>query len=978
MKKRLFLIIAISVILCCLFAFSVSAKCSKCTDGWTLIMGEDGYFGQIEALNLCPVCGTQNAKKVFSPMFETLGYSHSDDGIMQHYAVNRDTVAKFEELTGKTIKFGSVVATRNHVGLNPLDENGNPINQKVLSYDFTDTKYSIFDVVVRGIPDIAKDTTEIICSVYVILEDENGVKEISYLNNYGTKVNAVAVTYNKVVSDLENKVTDKTDLELSHLVNGVKFRELTPTELGLNVGGYWNSGDGSNFRQVTGSTDYAYSHMLDENSIPVGSIIRVADGWKFRPEGWHDYLNTGSRPGEIKAASIKVTDEWWNGLYNVRAFNISKTSASNISSTTVSEIANKFEVLVPITADIPESPLPLIPKRQSWNTDNSLKILTIGNSFSDDSMEYVYYIAKATGVKNIELGNLRIDGCSLATHLDNARNDKAAYTYRHWGNGETGWTNTYNVKISDTVLGTDWDYVVLQQVSGSSNVASTYDDVKEMAGIIFKLDMTTKIAWNMTWSYRNDTSASMYDGIVDAVEAKVMTGTEVSLVIPTGTAIQNARTSVITDNSTSTSCVLMRDNKHLSYDLGRYIAALTFVRKLTGSGISNVKAPTSDTEGHTFTISDLANKVAIESAMNAVSYPYVVTNSSVSETVSLEGLEELDYLGLNEYSYFNSSFTALPYEAITYQKLYQVGKTSYANTMDPADYYSTKLFTRETLPVGSVIYIDTDNGWTYDAEGWISAGVSNANANARARKYVIVTEEWWGDYTVRAFNISKLNKSSLGSASYDTINSVFKIYVPKDAAELNKEGSTAEPKPTNPAYEENFFGPGNNAPEGMVSESLVVDEITYMDTDGDGVSEAYRALTLEAYGLQYGYYDTAAGPWRSTTISGFYATRLFTKDLLVNGAVIVTNNVTYRPEGYIDLHKTNTRNEKISLQTIIITDAFWTSRYSNGNGSTVALANGAEYEARGFNIGVGSKETPLDVYNKFKIYIPVDKIAPAE
>ena len=143
MKKRLFLIVAIGVILCCLFAFSVSAKCKTCTDGWTLIMGDDGYFGQIEALNLCPTCGTQNAKQILSPMFETLGYSHSDDGIMQHYAVNRETVAKFEELTGKTIKFGSVVATRNHVELNPLDENGNPINQKVLSYDFTDTRYDI-------------------------------------------------------------------------------------------------------------------------------------------------------------------------------------------------------------------------------------------------------------------------------------------------------------------------------------------------------------------------------------------------------------------------------------------------------------------------------------------------------------------------------------------------------------------------------------------------------------------------------------------------------------------------------------------------------------------------------------------------------------------------------------------------------------------------------------------------------------------
>ena len=58
-----------------------------------------------------------------------------------------------------------------------------------------------------------------------------------------------------------------------------------------------------------------------------------------------------------------------------------------------------------------------------------MKILTIGNSFSVDSMEYVYQIAKATGIENIELGNLYISGCDLVKHLNNARNNTPSYTY---------------------------------------------------------------------------------------------------------------------------------------------------------------------------------------------------------------------------------------------------------------------------------------------------------------------------------------------------------------------------------------------------------------------------------------------------------------------------------------------------------------------------------------------------------------------
>ena len=58
-----------------------------------------------------------------------------------------------------------------------------------------------------------------------------------------------------------------------------------------------------------------------------------------------------------------------------------------------------------------------------WKKDVALKILTMENSFSDDSMEYVANIAKDIGIKNIKFGKLFIGGCSLSKHYNNAIKD---------------------------------------------------------------------------------------------------------------------------------------------------------------------------------------------------------------------------------------------------------------------------------------------------------------------------------------------------------------------------------------------------------------------------------------------------------------------------------------------------------------------------------------------------------------------------
>ena len=52
--------------------------------------------------------------------------------------------------------------------------------------------------------------------------------------------------------------------------------------------------------------------------------------------------------------------------------------------------------------------------------NSTLRVLAVGNSFSEDSVEYLYQIFKETGhdkdYDEIVIGNLVVGGCSLDMH----------------------------------------------------------------------------------------------------------------------------------------------------------------------------------------------------------------------------------------------------------------------------------------------------------------------------------------------------------------------------------------------------------------------------------------------------------------------------------------------------------------------------------------------------------------------------------
>ena len=61
-----------------------------------------------------------------------------------------------------------------------------------------------------------------------------------------------------------------------------------------------------------------------------------------------------------------------------------------------------------------------------------IKILAIGNSFSEDATHYLHQIAAADQV-DMKVGNLYIGGCSLERHWNNIQTNAAEYLYEENG-----------------------------------------------------------------------------------------------------------------------------------------------------------------------------------------------------------------------------------------------------------------------------------------------------------------------------------------------------------------------------------------------------------------------------------------------------------------------------------------------------------------------------------------------------------------
>jgi hypothetical protein len=212
-----------------------------------------------------------------------------------------------------------------------------------------------------------------------------------------------------------------------------------------------------------------------------------------------------------------------------------------------------------------------------------MRILTIGNSFSEDATRYLHQIAKAQG-KNLEVVNLVIGGCSLEMHYRNMLGN--AKSYMLFFNGEfTGFYTT----MEEALLSRTFDAISLQQCSHFAGVKETYSPyLSELIDYLRTYQPKAKIYFHQTWGYEDGcsrlselTAFSSMEEMTIAVRDTVSAALEeedLDGAIPSG-EMMLALTKLGIEK-------IHRDTFHADCGIGRYALGLLWFRVLTGESVT--------------------------------------------------------------------------------------------------------------------------------------------------------------------------------------------------------------------------------------------------------------------------------------------------------------------------------------------------------------------------------------------------------
>lgn len=397
----------------------------------------------------------------------------------------------------------------------------------------------------------------------------------------------------------------------------------------------------------------------------------------------------------------------------------------------------------------------------------SIKILSIANSWGDDSVKYLWNILNATcNYDEITVGQLYRGGCDTETHLEAI--NASLPTYRYYLNESGIWSQKNGVSSNEAISERNWDVIVTQTAyklstpEGYQNVAAFYDKVKALA-----TNPNVRFCWNMTWSTPDacDSLSELMQTIQKTAKKAIGALDGVTL-LPTGTAIQNVRSSFIGNT-------LNRDKTHLELGIGCYTAALAYAGGITGC----------DTDLIDWTPEDQPEvkarlHVIKECVKNALNKPFEITNSQYTESDGLDFTRDsviINAIGKDFSAYKTAEIEWMKGKWYNYKRDKSTPSTSNF-------YYCTQLYTPETLPVGSIIVVDdlysvmpvkfkdTD---TLDPD----QNAARYDCHLSAEKIIIVDEAFWNNNKFVTFNIShysdELNLSYMNEGG-------IRIYIPKN------------------------------------------------------------------------------------------------------------------------------------------------------------------------------------------------------
>ena len=216
----------------------------------------------------------------------------------------------------------------------------------------------------------------------------------------------------------------------------------------------------------------------------------------------------------------------------------------------------------------------------------------------------IIMIAAAEGYSSMKVGTLYYSGCPLNKHVKFLSDDERAYSLyiSSTDTPNTPPTVMDNVTMGEAIRHDYWDIIVMQGGVFEIAVSDTYTDgnIKIIQNYVNdnKLYPGAIFAWNMAWAppvddeLRNSYSYSpnsyisnyekynhdrttLYNAITKCVGDHIVTNDTFEFVIPSGTVMENALSSYLTEKD------LHRDYVHAS-DLARVMVSYVWFCRLTG------------------------------------------------------------------------------------------------------------------------------------------------------------------------------------------------------------------------------------------------------------------------------------------------------------------------------------------------------------------------------------------------------------
>ncbi len=225
-----------------------------------------------------------------------------------------------------------------------------------------------------------------------------------------------------------------------------------------------------------------------------------------------------------------------------------------------------------------------------------MKILSVGNSFSQDAQRYLKRLAEANG-NEMKCVNLYIGGCPMRSHYLNMTDDEKAYSFEF--NGES--TGIF-VSAREALKSDSWDVVTIQQASHESTCFENYVPyIDYVADYIRKYSPKSKIFIHQTWAYEDgsdrlreagfESTEEMFGAAEEAYNS-AYERIKADGIIPSGFAMYE----YFKKNPQK----VYRDTFHANLGTGRYLLALVWYKTVFGempkADINKFDIPVSEKE----------------------------------------------------------------------------------------------------------------------------------------------------------------------------------------------------------------------------------------------------------------------------------------------------------------------------------------------------------------------------------------------